>query len=44
MPAGFHTAIWDGRDGSGRRVTAGVYFYRLETGDSVESRKMIVLR
>jgi len=43
MPAGFHTAVWDGRDDSGRRVVAGVYFYRLEAGDVVLHRKMLVL-
>ena len=31
--AGTHTATWDGRDGSGRTLGAGVYFYRLTVGD-----------
>jgi hypothetical protein len=26
--------IWDGRDDIGRRVTNGVYFYRVEIGNS----------
>ncbi|HTK31358.1 MAG TPA: FlgD immunoglobulin-like domain containing protein [Candidatus Saccharimonadaceae bacterium] len=29
--AGEHTATWDGRDGTGRRVAAGMYFVRLAT-------------
>jgi hypothetical protein len=29
MPAGHHTARWDGRDEAGAAVSAGVYLYRL---------------
>ncbi len=44
QPAGRHAARWDGRDASGRRVTAGVYFVRL-TGAAVdETRKVTLLR
>ena len=31
LPAGSRTASWDGRDESGRRVSAGLYFARLTT-------------
>lgn len=41
---GVYTALWDGRDDSGRGVQSGVYFYRLRTGTQTESRKMLVLR
>ncbi len=41
---GSHTAVWDGRDGGGREVPNGVYFFRLETGAEVFTRKTIVLR
>lgn len=34
---------WDGRDDSGRRLPAGVYFVRFRSGDFVESRKVILL-
>jgi hypothetical protein len=37
---GYYTVIWDGRDGSARQVTSGVYFYRLRAGDHVTTRKM----
>jgi hypothetical protein len=44
LAAGPHRAEWDGRDGAGRRVGAGVYFAKLEDGERVDSVKMIVIR
>jgi hypothetical protein len=41
---GVYTVSWDGRDNPGERVEPGVYFYRVQTGASSDSRKMIVLR
>jgi flagellar hook assembly protein FlgD len=40
--AGYYSLTWDGRDGSGRRVTPGVYLYRMLAGEFHESRKMVV--
>jgi hypothetical protein len=37
-----HQVRWNGTDGGGRRVTAGVYFYRLETSTVVRTRKVTV--
>ena len=42
--AGQHEAKWDGRDGTGRVAPSGVYFYRLETGNYAETRKMVMLK
>jgi hypothetical protein len=42
--AGEHSAVWDGRDDRGRRVSSGVYFYRLETPDAVRSHSMVLLK
>ncbi|MCG8606266.1 FG-GAP-like repeat-containing protein [bacterium] len=42
--AGFHIAIWDGRNRPGRRVASGVYLYQLIAGDLREMRKMVLVR
>jgi hypothetical protein len=38
-----HVAQWDGRDDSGRRATAGVYFYRLVTREGTFEKRMLLL-
>jgi flagellar hook assembly protein FlgD len=42
--AGEHRAVWDGCNDLGKRVTSGVYFYKLEAGDHQFTRKMLVVR
>lgn len=42
--AGSHDVRWDGKDESGRQVPSGPYFYRLRSGGTVQTKKMIVLR
>lgn len=42
--AGFHSdLIWNGTDGSGQRVSSGVYFMRLRAGDLLETTKVVVI-
>jgi len=41
---GGHIVEWDGRDAAGTEVAAGVYLYRLSTGEFEETRKMILVR
>lgn len=41
---GDHAVQWDGRDGRGKQVSSGVYFYRLTAGSVVESKKMVLLK
>jgi len=44
MEAGTHSVTFDSRDGSGRPVASGIYFYRLEAGEFVETKKMVLLK
>ena len=43
LAAGEHRLGWDGRDGRGQSVAAGVYLYRLQVGEQTRLRKMVKL-
>jgi hypothetical protein len=42
--AGFHAARWDGTDGRGRVVPAGVYFVRFSAGGKVSTGRVTLVR
>ncbi|NNE43185.1 MAG: T9SS type A sorting domain-containing protein, partial [Gemmatimonadetes bacterium] len=42
--AGAGSTTWDGRDPSGGRAPAGVYFFRVTSGEEAVSRKLVRLR
>jgi ligand-binding sensor domain-containing protein len=42
--AGKHTVIWEGTNNAGQRVAAGMYIYRVTSGDFAQSKKMILLK
>ena len=42
--AGFYRAVWDGRNTAGQAVSSGMYFYRLEAGGGVQTRKMALIK
>lgn len=44
MPAGNHTIVWDGRNGTGNSVSSGIYFYRIVAGDFSQTKKMLMLK
>ena len=41
---GIHRLAWDSKDERGVEVASGVYFYRLEAGKVVQTRRMVLLR
>lgn len=42
--AGTYEVVWDGHDKYGSRVASGVFFYRLQVGEEVATRKMVLLK
>ena len=42
--AGVHRAMWDGRDATGQKVSAGVYFYRLTAEGKSLTKKMTMMK
>ena len=43
-PAGFHVVRFDGRNKNGKKLSSGIYFYRIKTDHFVQSRKLTILR
>ena len=41
--AGVHMAHWDATDAAGRAVGAGVYIYRLSSGEQTATRRMVLV-
>jgi len=42
--AGSYNITWNGTDSSDKIVPTGIYFYRIETVDHVETKKMLLLK
>ena len=42
--AGYQSVRWNGRNATGQQVSAGVYFYRIQAGHYMKTRKMILLK
>jgi len=43
-PAGYHTLVWNGRDQQGKAVPSGIYHYRIQAGDFVATKKMVLAK
>ncbi|NKB71010.1 MAG: T9SS type A sorting domain-containing protein [Candidatus Latescibacteria bacterium] len=41
---GTYAVQWDGRDDQQRALASGLYFYRLQAGDQLETRKLMLIR
>ncbi|MFC1555359.1 T9SS type A sorting domain-containing protein, partial [candidate division KSB1 bacterium] len=42
--AGSYEVLWDGKNNIGHSVTSGIYIYRLEAKDFVNTKRMILIR
>jgi hypothetical protein len=41
---GRYEVVWDGKDNKGSDVASGVYFYRIQSVDLVDCKKMLLIR
>jgi len=44
LPAGRHQRVWNGRDDQGQTVASGIYFYQLQVGSFMTTRKLTLMR
>lgn len=44
MPAGRHETSWDGRNEQGLALSSGVYLYKMQAGNFITARKLVLAR
>ena len=44
MTAGYQTMTWNARNNAGALVSAGIYFYQIQTRDFIKTKKMVLLK
>jgi flagellar hook assembly protein FlgD len=44
QPAGQHCVTWNSRDDRGRKISTGVYLYRMDYGGQSRTRRLVVLK
>ena len=44
LDAGVHNVVWSGKDDNGKRVTSGIYFYKVTVNKQEKIRKMIMIK
>jgi len=44
VSAGYHKVIWNGRDKTGKPLSSGMYFSRMESGSFSVVKKMVLLK
>jgi len=44
LTAGYQSVTWNGTDNNGSEVSTGIYFYRIQANNFVDSKKMLLLK
>lgn len=44
LAAGTHSAVWDGKDQAGNRLASGFYLYRLQVGNTQQTKRMLLVK
>ena len=44
MKPGIHKVVWDGTSSTGAQVGSGIYFYRIDAGNYINQKKMMLIR
>ena len=44
LKPGRHQFLWEGFNNNGNKVSSGVYFFNLKTGDNFYIQKMLLLK
>ena len=42
--SGSHSVLWDGTDSNNKKISAGIYFYKMRSGTYTSTRKMLLLK
>ena len=41
---GYRSVIWDATNDYGKPVSAGIYLYQIQTGEYIQTKKMVLLK
>ena len=44
LEAGNHQVVWGGKDDNNKSVSSGIYFYKMNSGDYISIKKMILMK
>jgi hypothetical protein len=44
IQVGNHQVVWNGKDGNGKQVASGIYFYKMKSGNYNKTKKMLLLK